>query len=485
MRRRRPRRCTACRSSRDLVVGERAVGRPGTAARTRGCAAGPERARTGTRRTRARASSSSPAAVAQRRARRRPRARCRRPRTRGRCRRREARQRRGTPRSRRVPRQQRVDVELERDRRRPGRRSASSTAAAISPTCADRGAVDDDRRGAAPDRSPGAGPATRREVGQLERLGERVEHVDRVVHVDRRGPARSALRRTRAGRASTARWSRSSGSSSPRRRRGEHVAELEQRDVGQAVAGVVRDRLEQAREDRRAQDRLLGPQRVRRPRPCRRSASPNRVEVGRRDAAAACTPRRSPSRRARRRSARRSRWRDGEPADLLRSCAAPCAGSRRGRPAARPPRRCRSRARGRGGTSARPRRSRRPSPSISMPSGRNASLTRVGAELERRAARSTRVGAHRDARRRRSAPGTRRSASGATRAPATCGEQLDARGGAGEHAVRIDAPLEARARLGAQAEPLRRRRDAHRLEVRRLEQDLGRAVVHLGLARRP
>ena len=34
-------------------------------------------------------------------------------------------------------------------------------------------------------------------------------------------------------------------------------------------------------------------------------------------------------------------------------------------------------------------------------------------------------------------------------------------------------PLEARARLGAQAEPLRRLGDARRLEVRRLEQDLG------------
>ena len=46
--------------------------------------------------------------------------------------------------------------------------------------------------------------------------------------------------------------------------------------------------------------------------------------------------------------------------------------------------------------------------------------------------------------------------------------------------VGVDAALEARARLAAQLEPLRRERDAHALEVGRLQQDLGGGVGHLG-----
>ena len=51
-------------------------------------------------------------------------------------------------------------------------------------------------------------------------------------------------------------------------------------------------------------------------------------------------------------------------------------------------------------------------------------------------------------------------------------EQLHRARGAGRGAVGIDAALEARARLRTQAEPLRRRGDARRLEVGRFEQDL-------------
>ena len=46
-------------------------------------------------------------------------------------------------------------------------------------------------------------------------------------------------------------------------------------------------------------------------------------------------------------------------------------------------------------------------------------------------------------------------------------------------AVGVDAPLEARARLAAQLEPLGAAGDAHALEVRRLQEDLGGGVGHL------
>ncbi len=65
-------------------------------------------------------------------------------------------------------------------------------------------------------------------------------------------------------------------------------------------------------------------------------------------------------------------------------------------------------------------------------------------------------------------------------APATCDEQFHRTRGAGSGVVRIDTALEARARLGAQPEPLGGPGDATRLEVRRLEQDLGRGAGDLG-----
>ena len=53
--------------------------------------------------------------------------------------------------------------------------------------------------------------------------------------------------------------------------------------------------------------------------------------------------------------------------------------------------------------------------------------------------------------------------------------------GGGLREIRVDALLPAVRALGPQAEPLRRAQDADRLEVRRLEQHLGRLVAHLAL----
>ena len=60
------------------------------------------------------------------------------------------------------------------------------------------------------------------------------------------------------------------------------------------------------------------------------------------------------------------------------------------------------------------------------------------------------------------------------------GEQLHRTLGVARDRVGIDATLEARARLTAQLEALRRLRDSHALEVGRLEQDLRRGDVDLG-----
>ena len=75
----------------------------------------------------------------------------------------------------------------------------------------------------------------------------------------------------------------------------------------------------------------------------------------------------------------------------------------------------------------------------------------------------------------------RRSPPAAGAADATSANSSIARTAPDRGAVRVDAALEARARLGAEAEPLRGLGDAGRLEVRGLEQDLGRVVGDLGL----
>ena len=109
---------------------------------------------------------------------------------------------------------------------------------------------------------PGAGPATSPSVRELERLDERFERVDRVVRVDRPvGLDRAA----RDGPGEQQREVVALVRQQVVGRRGrEHVAELEQREVGQPLARVERPGLEQPGEDRRPQERLLGPQRVRR-----------------------------------------------------------------------------------------------------------------------------------------------------------------------------------------------------------------------------
>ncbi len=60
------------------------------------------------------------------------------------------------------------------------------------------------------------------------------------------------------------------------------------------------------------------------------------------------------------------------------------------------------------------------------------------------------------------------------------GEQFHRPHRAAARTVRVDAALEAGTGLRTQAETLRRPRDTARLEVRRLQQDLGRGVRHLG-----
>jgi hypothetical protein len=60
------------------------------------------------------------------------------------------------------------------------------------------------------------------------------------------------------------------------------------------------------------------------------------------------------------------------------------------------------------------------------------------------------------------------------------GEQLHRPLGIPRDRIRVDAALEASARLAPQLQPLRRTRDSHRLEVRGLEEDLARGVGDLG-----
>ena len=113
-----------------------------------------------------------------------------------------------------------------------------------------------------------------------------------------------------------------------------------------------------------------------------------------------------------------------------------------------------------------------PEPDTSMPSGASAPTTSASVScvpstpltlLVRRRMSSARIGI------RVLVDGFRRDARAGD-----LGEELHRPVRVHRDPVGIDAPLEARARLGAQLEPLRRSRDPHPLEVRRLEQDLGR-----------
>ena len=223
------------------------------------------------------------------------------------------------------PAEQPVDVELERHRG-PGIPNAvehrRARARRRDRSCAPSTVIAALRAGS----KPGGGAGHQPEVGELERLAERVERVDGVVDVDR--PVR--LDRDCAAHvpvSSTARWSRSSGRSCRPARRGEHVAELEQREVGETLAGVERRRLEQAGQDRRAEDRLLGPQRVRGldgpvGRAGRTARGPRAAMSGTVIASDAPDPDQHVRDQAPLALARR------EPAADARSCAAACAGSR-------------------------------------------------------------------------------------------------------------------------------------------------------------
>ena len=114
-----------------------------------------------------------------------------------------------------------------------------------------------------------------------------------------------------------------------------------------------------------------------------------------------------------------------------------------------------------------------------MPSGASASQTSSASSVVPRIAftRFVRRVITRPLDRRRVLVDTRR---GATRAPATCASSSIARSALRATRVGVDAPLEARARLAPQLEPLRAAGDAHGLEVRGLEQDLGGGVGDLG-----
>ena len=236
------------------------------------------------------------------------------------------------------------------------------------------------------------------------------------------------------------------------------------------MRGVVRNRAQHARRGARAAGPT--PRRATGSRP--RSTSPVRCRHarGRRARrAAACTPRRSRRRRARRRPARRSRCTEVSPPIF-----AGLAGTERADAvepdAARdlldevdlalevgPPRRD----------------DRGAARSTSIPSGVRRRLM-SSSESSRRQDVVHRAGAHRRCAAARSASGTRRSRRARAAPTATSANSSIARGRAGRDIVGVDAAFEARARLRAQAEPLRRLGDARGLEVRRLEQDLrGRA----------
>ena len=310
-----------------------------------------------------------------------------------------------------------------------------------------------------------ATPATSCQSAIRSSCRQRLEHGDRGRATVTSRSASYGDCSTRPERA-TARCSRSTGNVSPGSGGANTRPELEQRDVGIAVRGVVRDRAQQhrARNAGRSTDSSA------------RSGFSTSIDASsvrsrrgrdrRARRAAACTPRRSRRRRARRRPARRSR---------CTVVSAPIFSGFDGtvrRIWSRPMRRATSSTRsisrsmsGRHvGTIAVP-------ASTSMPSGVSRRSTSdvgevggqqlvhpVGADRHVRALDRLRV--HVDHAGRRARSRNRR-------------EQLHRARGARRDVVGIDTTLEARARLRSQPEPLRGLGDTRRLEVRRLEQDLG------------
>ena len=140
---------------------------------------------------------------------------------------------------------------------------ASSTAPVDLADDSDVLAVDDDRTPRRTGSKPGRAADSDLRLRDLEGVEDLVQHVDGVVRVDG-AIGLYRLSHDTAGQHG-GQVQRLLGQERVLRSRGEeHVPELEQPDVGQAVGAVARHGPQQAGEDARAQDRLLGPQRVRR-----------------------------------------------------------------------------------------------------------------------------------------------------------------------------------------------------------------------------
>ena len=154
--------------------------------------------------------------------------------------------------------EQQPEVELERDRAgvdavvgRGGRRDLTDAA--------DLGAVDEHAR-AAP--RVEARPATgeQPQIGQPQRVGERLEPRDRVGGLEVAvGTERPVAHEAGRGHAHVVALD---GQQRAEHRRREHRAQLEQRGVGVAARDVGAERGEQTRKQRGAQHRLLGAERV-------------------------------------------------------------------------------------------------------------------------------------------------------------------------------------------------------------------------------
>ena len=120
-------------------------------------------------------------------------------------------------------------------------------------------AVDDDG-GRPPGGEPGGVARLERPVGQRQRLGHGLESADDVVAVDR--PAGLVGEPPHRAGQHDGQVLAFVGQGLAGRRGQEDVADLEQADVGKAMAGVERRRFEEAGQHRRAQQRFLGPERV-------------------------------------------------------------------------------------------------------------------------------------------------------------------------------------------------------------------------------
>ncbi|MFN8036056.1 MAG: hypothetical protein U0V73_08985 [Acidimicrobiia bacterium] len=319
---------------------------------------------------------------------------------------------------------------------------------------------------------PGRAGRSQAEVRETERLPQRVDTVDHVVHVGRT-IGLDGTPHDRAGQDDRQVVALVGQHLAPGRG-AEHVTELEERDVGQAVRVVVRDRPQQPGQDARPQDRLLRPERVR--------GLDHVVSV---DAERGEVGGRHQRQRERLRTAEAHQRVGHQPAlPLTHGQAHPPTG----RPGQRPrdlvvpdaPRDLLDEIdlAFEVGPEGRHDRVEPAVPGVELDAERferraHRRIVEVGAE-QRVDAR----GAHRDAR-----PADRRGVhverALRRRRVRDLDEELHRAIGRRGHAVRVRPALEPGARLAAQAQAFRALRDPHGLEVRRLEQDLGGRVGDL------